>query len=172
MTPRKTERLRSGTRPGWQLEREVRDQGFIMVPGTLRNVPPPPTLPSLMDALPVRGRQVGSPPVLQGCRAFQSTPPCIRSAARACRVPWIVAWRLAEQLLLHVGFMETVKLHSIDFVAPADGESGPSLTPGVPRNSSDPSSARHVDEIALVVSRKRCPASADVDGSASPVGCA
>lgn len=27
-----------------------------------------------------------------------------------------------EQLLLHVGFMETVKLHSIDFVAPADGE--------------------------------------------------
>lgn len=29
----------------------------------------------------------------------------------------------AEQLLLHLGFMETVKLHSIDFVAPADGES-------------------------------------------------
>lgn len=28
----------------------------------------------------------------------------------------------AEQLLLHVGFMETVKLHSIDFVAPIDGE--------------------------------------------------
>ncbi|CAN0584846.1 unnamed protein product, partial [Ectocarpus sp. 12 AP-2014] len=25
-----------------------------------------------------------------------------------------------EQLLLHVGFMETVKLHSIDFVAPSD----------------------------------------------------
>ncbi|CAN0204600.1 unnamed protein product, partial [Ascophyllum nodosum] len=25
-----------------------------------------------------------------------------------------------EQLLLHIGFMETVKLHSIDFVAPAD----------------------------------------------------
>ncbi|CAN0147761.1 unnamed protein product [Pylaiella littoralis] len=30
-----------------------------------------------------------------------------------------------EQLLLHVGFMETVKLHSIDFVAPAD-DSAPS----------------------------------------------
>lgn len=28
-----------------------------------------------------------------------------------------------EQLLLHVGFMETVKLHSIDFVAPTDGKS-------------------------------------------------
>ena len=28
----------------------------------------------------------------------------------------------AEQLLLHLGFMETVKLHSIDFVAPANGK--------------------------------------------------
>ncbi|CAM9598038.1 unnamed protein product [Laminaria digitata] len=30
-----------------------------------------------------------------------------------------------EQLLLHLGFMETVKLHSIDFVAPGDEDSAP-----------------------------------------------